>query len=614
MKHGLLPTTRDEIKQLGWDTPDIILVTGDAYVDHPSFGVALIGRWLTHHGYRVAILAQPDWKTVEPFRSLGRPRLFWGITSGCIDSRLNMYASMGNKRKEDLYSPGGKLGLRPDRPLLAYSARAREAYKDIPVIIGGLEASLRRLVHYDYIEDKIKRSVLADAKADMLVHGMGESAMLQIARRIEDGQSIAEMTDIPGTAYRVMKGATVPDDAVSLLSREELEASPKKFMDFQLAYQTQSTPAGKPVVQDQGPGQIVVNPPASPLTQKELDTLHALPFTRMSHPKYDKAGGIPALKPVQFSITTHRGCFGGCSFCAIYFHQGKQIASRSTDSIINEAETITKHPKFKGTIEDIGGPTANMYGMTCSSAATCKRMSCLYPSPCKKMPASHDKVISLMHKILDWRKTHKKKINIFVASGIRHDLALQSQEYINLLAKHFVGGHLKVAPEHTCNKVLDLMQKPHHDTFDQFEEKFAKATKKAGKEQYLVPYFISSHPGCDTEEAVRLTEYLVRRRWRPRQVQDFVPVPLALATAMYVSGLSPKRKKIHIPRGRSEKRLQMSLMQYYDRRNFKLIEGYLAPRGRHKLLAQIRNLQLDTEIKKKRSRPSAPGNKKRRRR
>ncbi len=600
MKNAFLPTTRQEMVALDWDQADIILATADAYVDHPSFGVALIGRWLAAHGYRVAILDQPDWKIVDPFRSLGQPRLFWGITSGCIDSRLNMYASMGNKRKEDLYSPGGKLGLRPDRPLLAYAARAREAYKGVPIVLGGLEASLRRLVHYDYIEDKLKRSVLADAKADLLVHGMAERTILEIARRFDAGKTIDDMTDIPGLAYRVIRDVTVPAEVVELPGREELEADNEKFMAFQLAYQQEARPSGKPVVQEQGPGQIVVNPPAAPLMTEELDTLYAQPFTRLCHPKYDKLGGIPALKPVQFSLTSHRGCFGGCSFCAIYFHQGKQIASRSEQSIIGELDRIIQHPQFCGTIEDIGGPTANMYGMTCADAGTCKRDSCLFPKPCPKLPASHRQVVSLLRKVLAWQKRQKKKIHIFVASGIRHDLALHSPEYVNLLAGHFVGGHLKVAPEHTCPHVLDMMQKPHNETFEAFEKVFEKATKKAGKEQYLVPYFISAHPGSGEDEAIGLTEYLVDRNWRPRQVQDFVPVPLALATAMYVSGLSPKGKRIHIPKGRGEKRLQAALLQYYDKRNWKLIEGAMGPRGKHKLLAQIRRLQVDMPPKKKR--------------
>ena len=591
MKNTFLPTTRDEMTALGWQQADIILVTADAYVDHPSFGVALIGRWLTHHGFKVAILAQPDWHSAEDFLEIGPPRLFWGITSGCIDSRLNAYASMGNKRCEDLYSPGGKLGLRPDRPLVVYAERCRQAYKGVPIILGGLEASLRRLVHYDYITDKLQRSVLADAKADLLVHGMGEAAILEIARGLNSGADINALHDIPGTAYRVIKDASVPKDAVELPSREALEVDNTLFMDFQLTYQQEATPAGRAAMQDQGFGQIVVNPPAQPLAEQQLDTLHSLSFTRMWHPKYDKLGGVPALKPVQFSVTTHRGCFGGCSFCAIYFHQGKQIASRSSESIIAELDRIIAHPQFKGTVEDIGAPTANMYGMACASAATCKRMSCLYPSPCKKLP-NHDAVVNMLNRVLSWRNEQKKKPHIFVASGIRHDLALQSRDYIRLLTKHFVGGHLKVAPEHICPHVLDMMRKSHNDTFEAFENEFAAASKRAGKQQYLVPYFISAHPGSSPEEALLLTEYLVQRQWRPRQVQDFVPVPLALATAMYVSGLSPRKKEIHIPRGRGEKRLQMAFLQYYDKRNYKTINQYLSPRGKHKLLAKIRTLQL----------------------
>jgi uncharacterized radical SAM protein YgiQ len=598
MKTMLLPTTQQEMTALGWSDADIILVTADAYVDHPSFGVALIGRWLSHHGFKVAVLAQPDWHSADDFRSLGRPRLFWGVTSGCIDSRLNTYASMGNKRKEDLYSPGGKIGLRPERPLVVYSERARQAYKGAPIILGGLEASLRRLVHYDYITDKLQRSVLADAKADLLVHGMGESAILDIARGLDAGKTLNDLHDIPGTAYRVVKGAAVPDDSVELLSRQELQEDNEKFMDFQLAYQAEATPSGRAVVQDQSPGQIVVNPPADPLTEKQLDALYSLPFTRMWHPDYDSLGGVPALKPVQFSLTTHRGCFGGCSFCAIYFHQGKQIASRSPASIIEELNGIAKHPQFRGTVEDIGGPTANMYGMACRQAASCKRMSCLYPSPCSRLP-KHDALIAMLNRVLQWRHARKEKTHVFVASGIRHDLALQSGDYIRLLAKHFVGGHLKVAPEHICPHVLDMMQKPHNDTFEAFEGEFAEASRRAGKQQFLVPYFISGHPGSSPEEATRLTKYLVQRRWRPRQVQDFVPVPLALATAMYVSGRSPRKKAIHIPRGRGEKRLQMALLQYYDKRNFKTISRYLSPRGEHKLLVKIKNLQKGFSLIKK---------------
>ena len=590
-----LPTCRADLEACGWDAPDIILVTGDAYVDHPSFGVALIGRWLTHHGFRVAILAQPDWRSVEPFCALGRPRLFWGITSGCIDSRLNNYASLGHRRHEDVYSPGGRIDLRPDRPLLVYAARAREAFKDVPVILGGLEASLRRLVHYDYVEDQLKRSVLIDAKADILVHGMGEQAILEIARRLAAGRTVDDMTDIPGIAYRLVRSVVPPADAIELPSRGDLEAQPDRFMDFQMAYQKQAHPGGKPVIQEQDPGRIVVNPPAMPLSETELDTLYTLPFTRNSHPMYDADGGIAALEPVRFSITTHRGCFGGCSFCAIYFHQGKQVASRSEGSILAEADSIAHHNAFNGTIADIGGPTANMYGMTCTDAAQCSRESCLYPSPCHKLPADHSRVIGLLERVLNWQKGSKRKLHCYVASGIRHDLALKSQEYIQLLASNFVGGHLKVAPEHFCSNVLSLMHKPSFEVFEEFEARFTEASARIGKKQYLVPYFISGHPGCSHDDAIKLTEYLVSRNWRPQQVQDFVPAPLSLATAMFVSGRSPKGHTIFIPKGHSDKKLQMALLQYYDKRNLRQIENFLTAQGRIKLLSQIRHAQAHAE-------------------
>lgn len=595
--YRFLPACREEMNAAGWEQPDIVLVTGDAYVDHPAFGVALIGRWLEKHGFRVAILDQPDWRSAEAFRQFGPPRLFWGITSGCIDSRLAMYASLGHKRKRDDYSPGGRTDLRPDKPLAAYAARCREAFKGVPIVFGGLEASLRRLAHYDYIEDRIKRSVLVDAKADLLVHGMGEMQILEIARRLDAGKTISDMTDIAGIAYRAIGGTTPPEDAVELPSLEQMQERPELFMTAQLEYQKQAYPEGRPVAQSQDPEVIVVNPPAEPLTTEQMDELYDLPFTRQAHPKYDRQGGIAALEPVQFSIAAHRGCFGGCSFCSIYFHQGKQISSRSIDSILSEAEEITKHPQFKGTIQDLGGPTANMYGMRCRREKSCGRESCIHPDVCRHLSADHKEVIKLMRAVLDWSGRQKRKVRVYVASGIRHDLALQSREYISLLAAHFVGGHLKVAPEHFCGPVLDLMNKPHFKVFEEFEKEFTSLSRRAGKKQYLVPYFISGHPGCRESDAIKLTEYLVGRNWRPQQVQDFVPVPLAIATAMYVSGLSPKGKAIHIPKGMGEKKLQMALLQYADKRNYKQIEKLLTARGKHQLLRQIRHAQ--SRVRKK---------------
>lgn len=593
-----LPATAEEMHERGWSQPDIILVTGDAYIDHPSFGVALIGRLLEKHGYRVAILAQPDWRTVESFKIFGPPRLFWGITSGSIDSQLNNYTALGHKRKEDVYSPAGETGLRPNKPLLVYSARAREAYKNVPIILGGLEASLKRLVHYDYIEDQLKRSVLSDAKADLLVHGMGERAILEIADRLNSGESVRELTNIPGTAYPVFGRVKPHVCAVVLPSLDEQKENHDLVMKAQLKYQQQISDEGKPVVQQQNPGLIIVMPPAEELSEAEMDEIYDLPFTRRWHPKYDNLGGVPALEPVQFSITTHRGCFGGCSFCSLNFHQGKKISSRSIASVLDEAEKISRDELFRGTISDIGGPTANMYGMNCGNDKTCSRDSCLFPSPCKFLKMDYTQLLKMMEAILKWRRADKRKINVFVASGVRYDLAMQNDNYINMLARYFVGGHLKVAPEHLCPHVLKLMGKPGIETFEEFEKKFLEASRKAGKKQYLVPYFISSHPGCTPEDALALMEYILKRNQRLQQVQDFTPVPLTLSTAMYVSGKDVKGRKIHVPKGHGERKLQIALMQYQLPRNRKMLIKYLSSKGRDDLISQLRK-RLLRHIKKK---------------
>ncbi len=628
-----LPTSRDQMRRRGWDEADVILVTGDAYVDHPSFGVALIGRWLEKLGYQVAVLPQPDWRSVDAFRALGPPRLFWGVTSGCIDSRLNDYASLGHRRQADVYSPGGATGLRPARPLLTYAARAREAYPHVPIVLGGLEASLRRLVHYDYISDKMMRSVLVDAKADMLVFGMGELAIAEIARRLKRGETIDALTDIAGTAYRVVRNVPVPVDAVRLPAltqqsenqelvmaaqtqyerlavpdcglriveggslkrslgmapRSDRPAIPEAF-GLEAATQSQTAGGGRPVVQDQDPGTVVVMPSARPLTTAELDVLYDLPFTRQWHPQYTRSGGIAALEPVECSITTHRGCYGGCSFCSIYFHPGKEITSRSIESLLAEAEKLESHPRFRGTISDLGGPTANMYGTSCVAGQTCSRASCVSPAPCRNLNLDFEPLMEMMEAFVRWKGDSRGKRHVYVASGVRHDLALQSREYLDLLVRHFVGGHLKVAPEHYCDQVLRLMGKPSFESFEEFERRFDEACRRAGKEFYLVPYFISAHPGCTVEHATKLTEYLVSRSWQPRQVQDFVPVPLTQSTAMYVAGRDTRGHKIHVPRGRGEKRLQAALLQYYHERNRKLITEHLQSTGRADLLKDVQRI------------------------
>jgi len=559
-----------------WDQAEVILVTGDAYVDHPSFGVSLIGRWLEKHGYRVAVLAQPDWRSVEAFRSLGPPRLFWGVSSGAIDSRLNIYSSMGNRRREDVYSPGGKLGLRPDKPLAAYVSRIRQAYKSIPIILGGLEASLRRLVHYDYIEDQLKQSVLTDAKADFLVHGMAEQVVIEIADRLDRGEKIEDFIDIPGTAYPLSRGRTIPENSLRLPSLEEQRQDSSMVMQAQIEYQHQSHPAGKPVIQDQQAGSIAVLPPRAPLTTAEMDSLYDLPFTRRCHPRYDQQGGVPALETVRFSLTSHRGCFGGCSFCSIYFHQGKHISSRSHSSIMKEAEILRQRSDFSGTISDIGGPTANMYGMGCGRKKQCARVSCLFPAPCPDLHTDFSNLLGIMESMITWKE--KNRTHVYVASGIRHDLALRNRDYIDSLVRHFVGGHLKVAPEHYCSGVLSLMGKPDFELFERFEDQFYRVSRRAGKEQYLVPYFISGHPGCSLDDAFSQYDYLRRRGWRLRQVQDFTPVPLTLSTAMYCSQTDSKGKTIHVPRGRKEKRLQMALLKYHEPKNKQLIQDHIKTR------------------------------------
>ena len=590
-----LPTTASEMQRRGWDQPDVILVSGDAYVDHPSFGVALIGRWLEKHGYRVAVLAQPDWRSVEPFRQLGRPRLFWGITSGAVDSRLNNYSALGHRRGSDVYSPGGVLGLRPDRPLLVYAARVREAFKGVPIILGGLEASLRRLVHYDYIEDKLKRSVLADAKGDLLVHGMGERAVLEIARRLENGAGIAGLTGIAGTAYRVIGAAAVPDGAVSLPGLGEQQADGKDVMNAQVCYQREAHERGRPVVQDQDPGEIVVMPPAAPLTMAEMDSLYDMPFARRWHRVYDSCGGVKALESVRFSLTTHRGCFGGCSFCAIYFHQGKHISSRSTESLQSEADVLQGHSEFRGTISDLGGPTANMYGMTCGQAGNCARASCLFPEPCCHLQSDGKQLLGMMEAMLRWSGRKGGRVNVYVASGVRHDLALQNRDYIDLLCRHFVGGHLKVAPEHYCEHVLTLMGKPRFELFEEFEEAFNEASRRAGKQQYLVPYYISGHPGCSADDTLALSEYLVARRRRLRQVQDFTPTPLTLSTAMYVAGTDQRGQPLEVARGRKAKRLQMALLKYHEPLYARTLSEFLRQRGRRDLLGKMERLRVRTD-------------------
>ena len=434
------------------------------------------------------------------------------------------------------------------------------------------------------------RSVLVDAKADLLVHGMGELAVAEIARRLDRREPIDKMTDIAGTAYMATHATPVPAEAVRLPALTEQVQDKDLVMAAQEQYQRLVSPTGKAVAQDQDPGTIVVMPPARPLTSAELDALYDLPFTRQWHPQYTSAGGIAALEPVEFSITTHRGCYGGCSFCSIYFHQGKEITSRSLESLLAEADKLSLAPRFRGTISDIGGPTANMYGTNCTAEQMCARPSCVFPSPCRNLSLDFGPLLEMMEAFVRWKGDSRSTRHVYVASGIRHDLALHGREYLDLLVKHFVGGHLKVAPEHYCDQVLRLMGKPSFELFEEFESRFEAACRRAGREYYLVPYFISAHPGCTLEHAVKLTEYLVSRSWQPRQVQDFVPVPLTASTAMYVAGRDPRGHQIHVPTGRREKRLQAALLQYYREPNARLLTEHLQSGGHGDLLKNLQRV------------------------
>jgi len=565
---------------------DVVIVTGDAYVDHPGFGAAVIGRFLESLGYRVGILAQPPWKDPEAFRVFGRPRLFFGITSGAVDASLNRHYSLGARRKKDVYSPGGRADLRPPNPLVTYSSLARASYKDVPVVLGGLEASLKRLVHFDFVSGTLKRPVLVDAKADLLVFGMGEGPIEEIASCLASGARVSELTGIPGTSYRLTGASRPPPGAVELPGFEEQRADRPKIVEALAAYARETFPGKRPVVQSADPGAVVVNPPPIPLDTERLDRVFGLPFAREAHPMYGHEG-VPALEPVRFSVVTHRGCFGGCSFCSLSAHQGRAIVSRSHRAIIEEMNGFLSHPAFRGSVQDLGGPTANMYGMECGKDAPCSRPSCLFPAPCRFL-SGRGKPRALLEAV-----AKVKGIKVRVASGVRHDLALLQDGYIDLLASRFTGGQLKVAPEHTAPEVLKAMRKPPFEAFEEFEDRFRSASRRAGKEQYLVPYFISGFPGCTMRMAVSLTEYLAGRGWLVRQVQDFTPVPLTLSAAVFASGRDEDGKPVHVPRA-SEKHDQLALLRFHAKKTFPRVERVLEAMGKTDLLQRVRALTRKT--------------------
>ncbi len=589
-----LPMTRAEMAQRGWDEVDVVFVTGDAYVDHPSFAMAILGRVLEAAGFRVAILSQPDWRSCEPWRQFGRPRLFFGVSAGNMDSLINHYTANKKVRNDDAYSPGGRIGLRPDRATLAYCHRSREAFPGVPIIAGGVEASLRRLAHYDYWSDTVRRSILLDCKADLVVFGMGEDAIVEIARRLAAGKSVKDMRDMRGVAYALGAAESKPIrpqadnpwawDAVVLPSYEDVKSDKHAFVEATRLIHVHTNPFNaKTLVQFHDRQAVVANPPPLPISDADMDRIYDLPYTRRPHPSYTEP--VPAFEMIKDSVTIMRGCFGGCTFCSITAHQGRIIQSRSQESILNEVRKVAADPEFKGTISDIGGPTANMYQMRCTRPdveAKCKRLSCVHPSICKLLGTDHGPLIELMRKA----RTEPGIRKTLVASGIRMDLAQLSPEYVKELAAHHVGGHLKVAPEHTDPTVLDTMKKPPIDNFRSFADSFKKASKEAGKpKQYMVPYFISSHPASDLNAMIDLAVFLKRNGYRPDQVQDFIPAPFDVATCMYYTEMDPFTKKpVYIARHLKDRKLQRALLQFFKPENYFAVREALVKAGRQDLI------------------------------
>ncbi|MEN0062667.1 MAG: YgiQ family radical SAM protein [Myxococcota bacterium] len=611
---AFLPVCRGDLEARGWDELDIILVSGDAYVDHPAFGPPLIARFLEGRGFRVGIIAQPDWKDPAAFQVLGRPRLFFGVAAGNLDSMLNRLTAQKKNRSEDQYSPGGRTGLRPDRATIVYTNKCRQAYPGVPVVIGGIEASLRRLAHYDYWSDKVRRSILVDSKADLLIFGMGERPVWEVARRLRDGQAIDQVRNVRGTAFIAGKADaekyltdparyTTDDKVVVLPSFEEVQHDKVAYANMARRFQLETNPGNaRRMAQPHGDRVVVFNRPSEPLSDDAgdgtehsigMDELYDLPFTRLPHPQYTER--IPAYETVKHSVVLMRGCFGGCTFCSITEHEGRIIQSRSQESVLRELRQIRRMDDFRGTITDLGGPTANMYKMRCKDKAIeskCRKLSCVHPTVCENLVTDHGPVVEVMKAV---REEPGIK-HTFIASGIRTDLAIRSPEYIEELAAHHVGGHLSVAPEHVSDRVLDKMKKPGIAPFERFRHLFQCASEQAGKEQYDIPYFISGHPGCGLSDMVELAQWLKTHGYRPRQVQDFIPTPMSIASAMYWTGLDPlTMEPVEVARGLREKKLQKALLLYWNRDHWPLAREALRQAGREDLIGRGPNALVPPE-------------------
>ena len=587
MIHDYLPVCREDMDRRGWDACDFVYVSGDAYVDHPSFGPAIISRLLEARGYKVGIIAQPDWKDPESIQILGKPRLGFLVSAGNMDSMVNHYSVSKKRRQQDSYTPGGVMGKRPDYATVVYCNLIRSVYKDAAIIIGGIEASLRRLAHYDYWSNKLKRSILLDSQADLISYGMGEHSIVEIADALNSGIDIKDITFIDGTVFKT-RNLDIVYDYKMLPDYQELKDDKRVYAkSFFVQYSNTDPVLGKRLVEPYyGKEFVVQNPPAKPLTQEEMDEVYALPYMRNYHPCYEADGGIPAIREIKFSLISNRGCFGACSFCALTFHQGRIIQARSHESLVEEAKLLTEEPDFKGYIHDVGGPTANFRFPACEKQLTkgaCPNRQCLFPEPCKNIRADHSDYISLLRKLRSIPKVKK----VFIRSGIRFDyvLADKNRAFLRELCEYHVSGQLKVAPEHVADAVLKRMGKPQNSVYMQFVREYKEMNKKIGKEQYLVPYLMSSHPGSTLKEAVELAEYLRDLGYMPEQVQDFYPTPPTLSTCMYYTGLDPRTmEEVYTPHNPHEKAMQRALIQYRNPKNYDLVKEALIKAGRTDLI------------------------------
>ncbi len=576
-KAHFLPMSLEEAEKRGWSELDVIIVTGDAYIDHPSFGAAVIGRVLEAQGFRVGIIAQPNWRNLDDFKKLSRPKLFFGVTAGNVDSMVNHYTASKKPRSDDAYSPGNKAGLRPDRATIVYSNKIREAFKDIPIVLGGIEASLRRFAHYDYWSDRVRQSILADSPADLLVYGMGERQAIEIAKNINGG----DVRSIPGIVYKAKEiGNLNLKDYIEIPSFEEVSKSKIKYAEaFKIIYKEQDPYRGRTLVQRHPKCYIIQNKSAPPLSTQELDRIYELPYQRKAHPIYKLR--IKALESVKFSIISHRGCFGDCSFCALAMHQGKIIQSRSIQSIVREAKSLVKHRDFKGIIQDVGGPTTNMYGLGCKLKSYCKEKACLFPESCQNLNVDHEMLIKLLRKLRKIKGVKK----VFIGSGVRYDLALLDPRYLEEICRYHISGQLRVAPEHVSKEVLLAMRKPNRGLYDRFRKQFEDINRRVGKEQYLAPYFMSSHPGCRLEHMIELAEYIRDMGFFVEQVQDFTPTPMTASTVMYHTGLDPfTGEEIYVPKSERERRMQRALMQFQSPENYSLVKLALKETCREDLI------------------------------